>query len=116
MADAGLPGVEASVWNGFFVPSGTPKPIIDTLSTFGHQAACGGNKTGRRLQARLGSSEHHSLQCCYLHPAALCSGAASLHIENPRELPASGDKAETPISGSRDALTPKPPHPLEHHT
>jgi len=32
MAEAGLPGVEASVWNGFFVPSGTPKSIIETLN------------------------------------------------------------------------------------
>jgi tripartite-type tricarboxylate transporter receptor subunit TctC len=32
MAEAGLPGVEASVWNGFFVPSGTPSPIIQTLN------------------------------------------------------------------------------------
>lgn len=32
MAEAGLPGVEGSVWNGFFVPSGTPKPIIETLN------------------------------------------------------------------------------------
>jgi len=32
MAQAGLPGVEASVWNGFFVPAGTPKPIIEILN------------------------------------------------------------------------------------
>ena len=32
MAQAGLPGVEGSVWNGFFVPSRTPKPIIETLN------------------------------------------------------------------------------------
>jgi len=32
MAEAGMPGVEASVWNGFFVPSGTPKPIIEILN------------------------------------------------------------------------------------
>jgi tripartite-type tricarboxylate transporter receptor subunit TctC len=32
MAEAGLPGVEASVWNGFFVPAGTPKPVIETLN------------------------------------------------------------------------------------
>jgi tripartite-type tricarboxylate transporter receptor subunit TctC len=32
MAEAGLPGVEASVWNGFFVPAGTPTPIIETLN------------------------------------------------------------------------------------
>lgn len=32
LAEAGLPGVEGSVWNGFFVPSGTPKTIIETLN------------------------------------------------------------------------------------
>jgi tripartite-type tricarboxylate transporter receptor subunit TctC len=32
IAEAGLPGVEASVWNGFFVPSGTPKSLIETLN------------------------------------------------------------------------------------
>lgn len=32
MAEAGLPGVEASVWNGFLVPAGTPKPLIETLN------------------------------------------------------------------------------------
>jgi tripartite-type tricarboxylate transporter receptor subunit TctC len=26
--EQGLPGVEASVWNGFFFPKGTPKPIV----------------------------------------------------------------------------------------
>lgn len=31
-AEAGLPGVEASVWNGYFVPSGTPQPIIRVLN------------------------------------------------------------------------------------
>ena len=31
-AEAGLPGVEASVWNGFFVPHGTPRPVIETLN------------------------------------------------------------------------------------
>ncbi len=31
MAEAGLPGVEAIVWNGIFVPSGTPQPVIQTL-------------------------------------------------------------------------------------
>ncbi len=32
MAEAGLPGVEASVWNGFFVPSATPKAVIEILN------------------------------------------------------------------------------------
>ncbi len=29
--EQGVPGVEATVWNGFFMPKGTPKPIIDKL-------------------------------------------------------------------------------------
>jgi tripartite-type tricarboxylate transporter receptor subunit TctC len=32
MAEAGLRGVEASVWNGFFVPAGTAAPVIQTLN------------------------------------------------------------------------------------
>jgi tripartite-type tricarboxylate transporter receptor subunit TctC len=31
LAEAGLPGVEASGWNGLFVPAGTPKEIINRL-------------------------------------------------------------------------------------
>jgi tripartite-type tricarboxylate transporter receptor subunit TctC len=31
LAEAGLPGVEALVWNGLFVPAGTPQAIIDRL-------------------------------------------------------------------------------------
>jgi tripartite-type tricarboxylate transporter receptor subunit TctC len=30
-AEAGLPGVEAIVWNGIFVPAGTPRPVIQIL-------------------------------------------------------------------------------------
>jgi tripartite-type tricarboxylate transporter receptor subunit TctC len=30
-AEAGLPGVEAIVWNGIFVPAGTPRPVIQVL-------------------------------------------------------------------------------------
>jgi tripartite-type tricarboxylate transporter receptor subunit TctC len=29
--EAGLPGLEAIVWNGIFVPAGTPRPVIDVL-------------------------------------------------------------------------------------
>ena len=32
--EQGLAGVEATVWNGFFFPKGTPKPIINKM----HQA------------------------------------------------------------------------------
>ena len=31
-AEAGLAGVEASVWNGFFFPKGTPREIIDKMN------------------------------------------------------------------------------------
>ena len=30
-AEAGLPGIEAIVWNGIFVPAGTPPPVIQVL-------------------------------------------------------------------------------------
>jgi tripartite-type tricarboxylate transporter receptor subunit TctC len=30
-AEAGLPGVEAIVWNGIFVPAGTPRPVTQVL-------------------------------------------------------------------------------------
>lgn len=33
LAEAGLAGVEASGWNGLFVPAGTPKPVIDRLAS-----------------------------------------------------------------------------------
>jgi tripartite-type tricarboxylate transporter receptor subunit TctC len=32
MAEAGIPGVQVGLWSGFFVPTGTPKPIIDRLA------------------------------------------------------------------------------------
>jgi tripartite-type tricarboxylate transporter receptor subunit TctC len=31
MAEAGLPGMEATVWNGVFAPAGTPQPLILVL-------------------------------------------------------------------------------------
>jgi tripartite-type tricarboxylate transporter receptor subunit TctC len=31
MHEAGLPGFEVSVWQGLYVPKGTPKPVIDAL-------------------------------------------------------------------------------------
>ena len=32
LGEAGVPGVVVGLWSGFFVPTGTPKPIIDRLS------------------------------------------------------------------------------------
>ena len=31
MAEAGIPDVNVSLWSGFFVPAGTPQPIVDRL-------------------------------------------------------------------------------------
>ncbi len=31
MTEAGIPGVNVSLWSGFFAPTGTPKPIVDKL-------------------------------------------------------------------------------------
>jgi tripartite-type tricarboxylate transporter receptor subunit TctC len=31
MAESGFPDVNVSLWSGFFVPAGTPKPIVDKL-------------------------------------------------------------------------------------
>lgn len=31
MTEAGVPDVNVSLWSGFFVPTGTPKPIVDKL-------------------------------------------------------------------------------------
>jgi tripartite-type tricarboxylate transporter receptor subunit TctC len=31
MAEAGLPGMEATVWNGIFSPAGTPRPVVALL-------------------------------------------------------------------------------------
>jgi tripartite-type tricarboxylate transporter receptor subunit TctC len=32
MAEAGYPAVDTHLWSGFFVPAGTPKPIVDQLT------------------------------------------------------------------------------------
>lgn len=33
MNEAGLPGFEVAVWHGLYAPKGTPKPIVDSLSS-----------------------------------------------------------------------------------
>ena len=33
MDEAGLPGFEVAVWHGLYAPKGTPKPVIDALSS-----------------------------------------------------------------------------------
>ena len=31
-AEAGLPGLEVTIWHGLYAPKGTPRPVIDRLS------------------------------------------------------------------------------------
>jgi tripartite-type tricarboxylate transporter receptor subunit TctC len=33
MNEAGLPGFEIAVWHGLYAPKGTPKPVVDALSS-----------------------------------------------------------------------------------
>ena len=32
MAEAGYPSVDIHLWSGFFVPAGTPQPIVEKLT------------------------------------------------------------------------------------
>lgn len=38
MAEAGLPGVDASLWFGLLAPAGTPRPVVDKLAAAARQA------------------------------------------------------------------------------
>ena len=38
MAEAGLPGVDASIWFGLLAPAGTPRPVVDNLAAAARQA------------------------------------------------------------------------------
>jgi len=50
--EQGLPGVEASVWNAFFLPKGTPDPIVRKLNAAVNQSL--ENPTLRRRLEELG--------------------------------------------------------------
>ena len=38
VAEAGLPGVDASLWFGLLAPAGTPRPVVDKLAAVARQA------------------------------------------------------------------------------
>jgi tripartite-type tricarboxylate transporter receptor subunit TctC len=38
IAESGLPGFEASAWDGVLAPAGTPQPIVERLNTAIHEA------------------------------------------------------------------------------
>jgi tripartite-type tricarboxylate transporter receptor subunit TctC len=52
MKEAGYPDVDTHLWSGFFVPAGTPKPIVDKLTTeLGRALADPGVQAGLRKMA-----------------------------------------------------------------
>jgi len=50
IAEAGLPGFEASVWFGLMAPAGTPRPVIDRLAAAAN-AALKSDEAAARLRA-----------------------------------------------------------------
>jgi len=52
MAEAGFPEVDTELWSGFFVPTGTPEPIVQKLTTeFGKALADAGVQASLRKMA-----------------------------------------------------------------
>ena len=52
MAEAGYPEVDTQLWSGFFVPAGTPAPIVDKLTKeLGHALADPGVQAGLKKLA-----------------------------------------------------------------
>jgi tripartite-type tricarboxylate transporter receptor subunit TctC len=52
-AEAGLPGFQQQGWNGFFVPKGTPKPVVDKLNAALRTAVA--SETFQKRMDELGS-------------------------------------------------------------
>ena len=74
--EQGLAGVEATVWNGFFFPKGTPKPIVDKM-----------NKALETMIARPG----HAQEAGGPRPRNPAAGAA--HAGLSRQVPEGGHRA-----------------------
>ena len=55
MAEAGVPGFNATLWVGFMAPAGTPKPIIDKLQRRDHQDPARG-PTSRQAWEKTGAT------------------------------------------------------------
>jgi tripartite-type tricarboxylate transporter receptor subunit TctC len=53
IAEAGLPSLEMSDWFGIAVPAGTPKDIVDRLSSAAHDALANGDAGGRLTAAGM---------------------------------------------------------------
>ena len=98
--EQGLPGVEAAVWNAFFLPKGTPAPIV-------RQAQQGDERHPRRSR--------HPQAAGGARPRDRAAGTSHQRIS--RQVPAAGDRAlgeadprgrhQRGLSGSRDCRQPK---------
>ena len=58
IAEAGLPGYEATIWLGIMAPAGTPKPIVDTLNAEINKALVQCRHEGGLGQAGRGADHH----------------------------------------------------------
>jgi hypothetical protein len=100
MAEAGLPGVEASVWNGFFVPSGTPKPIIDTPSAISLLACATIVVDDCKRASEVSNIVHCSAVICIRRRSVLVRHLFTLKSPGSFQLPAIKPKRR-----SREAVT-----------
>ena len=54
IAEAGVPGFNATLWVGFMAPAGTPQPIVDKLNQRDHQ-----DPGAARYQGSMGENRRH---------------------------------------------------------
>ena len=58
IAEAGLPGYDATIWLGVMAPAGTPKPIVDQLNAEINKVLIQGRDQGSLGQAGCGADHH----------------------------------------------------------
>ena len=55
IAEAGVPGFQATLWVGFIATKGTPQPIVDLAQSQDNRDFCG-DRTSRRLGTKQGAT------------------------------------------------------------
>ncbi len=60
MAEAGVPDVNVGLWSGFFVPAGTPKPIVDKLAKEMREIILNTDAKDRLVQMATQSLRHRA--------------------------------------------------------
>ena len=58
VAEAGVPGYEATIWLGVMAPAGTPKPIVDKLNAEINKVIDAARREGGLGQAGRGADGH----------------------------------------------------------